>query len=110
MDELLFIETIKIVNLIRQSNYEELKQKGYLEKINVADIQDILNNYGGIISEVVEKEYKGSFEYIRIKNSDVYKTYVDFVINGERSDLTLICDIYVCNNIYKAIIDDIHAL
>ena len=111
MDELLFIETIKIVELIQQSKYTELEKKGYLEKINAVDIKNILDDYGGVINEVVENEYRKSFQYIKINNSDIYKTYVDFVIDGKRSDLTLICDIYVCNNrMYKVIIDDVHVL
>lgn len=111
MDELLFIETIKIVDLIQQSKYMELEEKGHLEKINETILKNILDDYGGVINEVVENEYRKSFQYIKINNSDVYKTYVDFVIDGERSDLTLICDIYVCNNsIYKVIIDDVHVL
>lgn len=111
MDELLFIETIKVVDLIQRSKYLEMEEEGYLAKINEANLKNILDDYGGIIDEIVEIEYRKSFQYIKINNSDIYKTYVDFVIDGERSDLTLICDIYVCNNsIYKVIIDDVHVL
>ena len=49
--------------------------------------------------------------YIETFNQDILKTYLDLMIDGERSDLTIICEIETddCGNV-KIAIEDLHVL
>lgn len=110
MNEILFKESIKIVKLIYNNEFKKINSLGYCKKINVDDIQKILYEYGGILDEVDEEKYKEFFEYIEVNNAKKYITYLDLFIDGERSDLTLLCEIYVNDNDIKVIIDDLHVM
>ena len=86
MEELLFNLSFDIVKCIQEERY---------------DVLDI----------VQKEEYLKSIQYIKINNQDIFKTYLDLMIDGERSDLTIICEIETddCGNV-KIAIEDLHVL
>ena len=96
--------------ILTEKKYKVLQNNGYIKNISVQSIKDILKNYGGVISNVDEKIYKKYFRYIKIKNEERYVTYLDFIIDGQRSDLTLICEITFLDNDVLTIIEDLHVL
>lgn len=51
-------------------------------------------------------------DLIKITNRPVYVLYFDLWVNGEKSDLPLICEIEIdkLNNIVRFEIDDIHVM
>lgn len=70
-----------------------------------------MDDYGGKLDIVCKEEYLKSFQYIKINDKDIYITYLDLMIDGERSDLTIMCEIEVDD--YRntnAVIEDLHAL
>ena len=111
MNQLLFDASIKIVKYIQSNNYNKLNEMNCLERVSEECIINILKNYGGILDVVHEHEYMKYFQYIQIKNQNRFMTYLDMIIDGERSDLTLICEIELENDrIVKILVDDLHVL
>ncbi|MBQ8940457.1 MAG: hypothetical protein IJ062_01380 [Firmicutes bacterium] len=110
MDELLFRHALNIVKLLREKKYNELQERGCIKNISANSINFILEDYGGEFSEIDEDEYKKFFRYIKVKNIECYVTYLDLIIDNQRSDLTLICEISICGDDIKTVIDDLHVL
>lgn len=111
MNQLLFDASIKIVKYIQSNNYNKLNEMNCLERVSEECIINILKDYGGILDVVNEHEYMKYFQYIQIKNQNRFMTYLDMIIDGERSDLTLICEIELENDrIVKILVDDLHVL
>lgn len=111
MNQLLFDASIKIVKYIQSNNYNKLNEMNCLKRVSKECIINILKDYGGILDVVNEQEYIKYFQYIQIKNQNRFKTYLDMIIDGERSDLTLICEIELENDrVVKILIDDLHVL
>lgn len=111
MNQLLFDASIKIVKYIQSNNYNKLSEMNCLERVSKECIINTLKDYGGILDVVNEQEYIKYFQYIQIKNQNRFKTYLDMIIDGERSDLTLICEIELENDrVVKILIDDLHVL
>jgi hypothetical protein len=112
LDEILLNEMIKIINKIKENQYDKLQEQGYLKHVSKDEIIEELKSYGGIITNVSNNDYKKSLQYMNIDNINKYKVFLDFWINNERSDLTLVCDILLDHNmnILKAAIEEIHVL
>lgn len=111
MKQLLFSAALKVIKYIQSNNYIELEKMQCLEKISEECISKTLKDYGGKLDVVNELEYMKYFQYIRLKDQNKYMTYLDMIIDGERSDLTLICEIELEDNrVQKIIIDDLHVL
>ena len=111
MKQLLFDAILKVIKYIQSNNYIELEKMQCLEKISEECISNTLKDYGGKLDVVNEQEYMKYFQYIRLKDQNKYMTYLDMIIDGERSDLTLICEIELEDNrVQKIIIDDLHVL
>lgn len=111
MNQLLFDASTKIVKYIQSNNYNKLNEMNCLKRVSKECIINILKDYGGILDVVNEQEYIKYFQYIQIKNQNRFKTYLDMIIDGERSDLTLICEIELENDrVVKILIDDLHVL
>ena len=110
MDELLFDHSLNIVKLLKEKNYNKLQESGCIKNISINSINFILEDYGGEFSEIDEDEYKKFFRYIKVKDTECYVTYLDLIIDDRRSDLTLICEISVCGDDIKIVIDDLHVL
>ncbi|MBD5544702.1 MAG: hypothetical protein HDR01_10825 [Lachnospiraceae bacterium] len=111
MNELLFNATLNVLKCIQEGKYIKLKNMQCLEKVSEKYINGVLKDYGGTLDAINEKEYMKDFQYIQIRNQNKYMTYLDMIIDGERSDLTLICEIEVIHNkVIKVIVDDIHVL
>lgn len=110
--KVLLHEIIQIINNIRESKYEELKNKGMLINITENEIKKELDEYGGILTEATIDEYGEALDIIRIDDTNTYKVYMDFWINGIRSDLTIICDMTIndMGKIVNSRIEDIHVL
>lgn len=111
IEETLFNETFVIVSKIAASKYKELELEGKLKRISTENILDELTVCGGNI-DFNEKEYRDSFEYMQITNTNRFMTYLDLWIDDERSDLTLICEIELdeTGNIRSSVIEDLHVL
>lgn len=112
IEDVLLKEIINIMYLIKDRRYSELVKENHLTKETEERIVDEINLYGGEITSVDVTEYKRSFQYMRINNTNEYKVYLDFWIDNERSDLTLICDIELGldNRIINSTIDEVHVL
>ena len=79
--------------------------------LNKQTLINTLKDYGGILDAVKEQEYMKYFQYIQIKNQNRFMTYLDMIIDGERSDLTLTCEIELKNDrVVKILVDDLHVL
>ena len=111
-EEILLNEMVSIINRIKDMRYDELLKEGYLETLTKDEIIAEINIYGGNITKTDIIQYKKSFQYIRINNTDEYKVFLDFWIDNERSDLTLVCNIELDsnNNIINSVIDEVHVL
>ena len=111
MNQLLFDASIKIVKYIQSNNYNKLNKMNCLERVSEEYIINTLKDYGGMLDVVNEQEYMKYFQYIQIKNQNSFMTYLDMIIDGERSDLTLICEIELENDrVVKILVDDLHVL
>lgn len=111
MEELLFQISFDIVKCIQENRFEELETQGCLKRISKMYIRNVLDDYGGKLDIVSKEEYLKSFQYIKINNKDIYITYLDLMIDGERSDLTIINEIEVDSyRNAKAVIDELHVL
>jgi hypothetical protein len=111
MNQLLFDASIKIVKYIQSNNYNKLNKMNCLERVSEEYIINTLKDYGGMLDVVNEQEYMKYFQYIQIKNQNRFMTYLDMIIDGERSDLTLICEIELENDrVVKILVDDLHVL
>ncbi|KEH93782.1 DUF7668 domain-containing protein [Clostridium botulinum] len=110
--KVLLHEIIQIINNIRESKYQELKKRGMLINITEDEIKKELDEYGGILTEATIDEYGEALDIIRIDDTNTYKVYMDFWINGIRSDLTIICDMTIndMGKIVNSCIEDIHVL
>lgn len=109
MDDLLFYASLNILECIQKGDYNELKKLHCLERISEEDIIKVLEEYGGTLEPVKEEKYRKTFQWLQMQNK--YLTYLDLIIDGERSDLTLICEIELENEkVVKAIVDDLHVL
>ena len=111
MNQLLFDASIKIVKYIQSNNYNKLNKMNCLERVSEEYIINTLKDYGGMLDVVNEQEYMKYFQYIQIKNQNRFMTYLDMIIDGERSDLTLTCEIELENDrVVKILVDDLHVL
>ena len=111
MNELLFDTSLDVIKCIQKGRYDSLEKQQCLEQVSKEYIEKTIEDYGGVLDVVNEAEYLKSFQYIKIKNQDKYMTYLDLIIDGERSDLTLICEIEIINNrVVKIIVNDLHIL
>ena len=111
MNQLLFDASIKIVIYIQSNNYNKLNEMNCLERVSEECIINTLKDYGGILDAVNEQEYMKYFQYIQIKNQNRFMTYLDMIIDGETSDLTLTCEIELKNDrVVKILVDDLHVL
>ncbi|MBE6069615.1 MAG: hypothetical protein E7211_18285 [Clostridium lundense] len=65
----------------------------------------------GLITMPPNSEFE-KLDLINITNRPVYVLHFDLWVNGEKSDLTLICEIEIdkLNNIVRFEIDDIHVM
>ncbi|WP_242845988.1 DUF7668 domain-containing protein [Clostridium novyi] len=83
-----------------------------LINITEDEIKKELDEYGGILTEATIDEYGEALDIIRIDDTNTYKVYMDFWINGIRSDLTIICDMTIndMGKIVNSCIEDIHVL
>ncbi|KEH85356.1 DUF7668 domain-containing protein [Clostridium novyi] len=110
--KVLLHEIIQIIDNIRESKYQELKKRGMLINITEDEIKKELDEYGGILTEATIDEYGEALDIIRIDDTNTYKVYMDFWINGIRSDLTIICDMTIndMGKIVNSCIEDIHVL
>ena len=109
---LLFTKNIEIINCIAIGDYTKLRNDGCLKFITKSDIISILEEYGGDVSTVDEK-YNGRYRFVQCKNKNMFITFADLIIDGKVSDLTLICEISVSedmNSIENTIIEDLHVL
>lgn len=111
MNQLLFDASIRIVKYIQSNNYKKLNEMNCLERVSEEYIINTLKDYGGILDVVNEQEYMKYFQYIQINHSNRFMTYLDIIIDGKRSDLTLICEIEIENDrVVKNLVDDLHVL
>ena len=111
MNKLLFDTSLDVIKCIQEGRYDSLEKKQCLKKVSKEHIEKTIRDYGGVLDIVNEAEYLESFQYVKIKNQDKYMTYLDLIIDGEKSDLTLICEIEIINNrVIKIIVDDLHVL
>lgn len=110
IETLLYERTISIVNCIAMNNYELLEKKGCLKRFSKNDIIFALSEYGGTISFVEKEDYNGRFDCYKCPN-DIYETEFDLIIDESLSDLTLICEFKVVNDvILSEVLTDIHVL
>ena len=110
IETLLYERTIFIVNCIAMNNYELLAEKGCLNKFSKYDILKVLKEYGGTASYVEKEDYHGRYDCYKCPN-DIYETEFDLIINESLSDLTLMCEFKVVNDvIIFEVITDIHVL
>ena len=108
---MLFNLSFNIVKSIQEERYDDLEMQGCLKKTSKEYLKNVLADYGGELDSVQKEEYLKSFQYIKINNQDIFMTYLDLMIDGERSDLTIICEIKLdnCGNV-KVVIEDLHVL
>lgn len=110
IETLLYERTVSIVNCIAMNNYELLEKKGCLKRFSKNDIIFALSEYGGTISFVEKEDYNGRFDCYKC-NNDIYETEFDLIIDESLSDLTLICEFKVVNDvILSEVLTDIHVL
>ncbi|MBO5353523.1 MAG: hypothetical protein J6A77_09515 [Lachnospiraceae bacterium] len=111
MEELLFVASLDIVKCIQEERYDDLEKRGCLKKNSKEYLRNVLDDYGGVLDIVQKEEYLNSFQYVKMNNQDIFMTYLDLMIDGERSDLTIICEIELnkCGEV-KVIIEDLHVL
>lgn len=111
MRDILFCASLKVAKCIQTGDFDMLNSMNCLKKVSQEYIVSVLNDYGGILNPIIDEEYKKYFQYIQIKNQDVYVTYLDMIINGERSDLTLVCEIELDKDeIVQIIVEDMHVM
>lgn len=112
LNEILLYEMIKIINSIKENQYDKLEEHGYLQHINKGEIIQELKTYGGTVTTPGYNDYKRALQYMNINNTNKYKVFLEFWINDERSDLTLVCDILLDEdmNIIESTIEEIHVL
>lgn len=112
LEKKLLDEMIKIINCIKENQYDTLEKDGYLMHLSKEEIAEELRVYGGEISATDYNDYEKSFQYMNIKDTNIYKAYLEFWIDNVQSDLTLICDIFVDQDmsIIKSTIEDVHVL
>lgn len=121
-DEILFDASLEVVDLLSKKDYDQLKRRGYFEKISAEDAEEIISGYseineldGGImpLTEKVIQGYRKYFDLIASSDGKTYWAHLDLYIgdDDERSDLTLILEIEVENDkITKITIEDIHVM
>ena len=112
IEDILLNEMVKIIDRIKDIRYDELIKAGYLRTISKDAIIDEIKMYGGNITGTDITQYKKSFQYMKINYTNEYKVFLDFWIDDERSDLTLVCNIELDfnNNIINSVIDEVHVL
>lgn len=111
MKEVLFSASLKVARCIQTGDFETLYNMQSLKKVSQEYMVNVLNDYGGKINPIIDEEYEKFFHYIQINNQDVYMTYLDMIIDGERSDLTLVCEIELDKDeIKQVIVEDIHIM
>lgn len=111
MRDTLLCASLKIAKCIQTGDFDMLNSMNCLKKVSQEYIDGVLNDYGGMLNPIIDEEYEKYFQYIQIKNQDVYMTYLDMIIDGERSDLTLICEIELDKDeIVQIIVEDIHVM
>lgn len=112
IENILLNEIVKIIDRIKDMRYDELIKEGYLRTISKDAIIDEIKIYGGNITDTDITEFKKSFQYMKINNTNEYKVFLDFWIDDERSDLTLVCNIELDsnNNIINSVIEEVHVL
>jgi len=111
MRDTLLCASLKVAKCIQTGDFDMLNSMNCLKKVSQEYIVDVLNDYGGMLNPIIDDEYEKNFQYIQIKNQDVYMTYLDMIIDGERSDLTLICEIELDKDeIVQIIVEDIHIM
>ena len=82
-----------------------------LKRVAKECIINTLKDYGRILDVVNEQEYMKYFQYIQINALNRFMIYLNMIIDGERSNLTFICEIELDNDrIVKIIVDDLHVL
>lgn len=109
---LLFAKTIEIINCIAISDYTKPANEVYFNKITKNDIVSIIEDYGGNVS-LVDESYVGRFRVVRCKKKNTFITFADLIIDNKISDLTLICEMSVSDNmdtVESATIEDLHVL
>ncbi|MBE6066245.1 MAG: hypothetical protein E7211_00895 [Clostridium lundense] len=92
----------------------ENKQNGRLSEEEISRAIYEYSRYWdieGLITMPPKSEFE-KLDLIKITYPPVYVLHFDLWINGEKSDLTLICDIEIdkFNNIVRFEIDDIHVM
>ncbi|MDF2881041.1 MAG: hypothetical protein K0R54_1598 [Clostridiaceae bacterium] len=108
---------IRLIKNLANKNYEQIiidKQNGRLSEEDI--IQSIYKysedwNIEALITMPPKNEFD-KLDLIKITHSPEYVLHFDLWINGEKSDLTLICEIEVdqLDNIIRFEIDDIHVM
>ena len=109
---LLFVKTIEIIYYIATADYPKLEEGGYLKEVTKNDIVSAIEDYGGVVS-LVDERYIGRFRFVRCKKKNTFITFADLIIDNKISDLTLICEMTISDNlntIESAIIEDLHVL
>ena len=109
--ETLFQEAVYVTQQIVLGQYDELEQQGKLRSQRREDILRELSDYGGQLTQAGIDDYRTSFDYIGIDNTNRYMVYLDFWIDNSRSDLTLVFEIGLDENkVVFSWIEDIHVL
>ncbi len=111
-ESVLFNEIASIMRDIVTGKIDELEKQGKLGPMTSEDILRELSGYGGQLTEASIDDYRTSFDYIGIDNTNRYMVYLDFWIDRVRSDLTLICEIGIDERggIEFSYVEDIHVL
>ena len=111
MRDILFCASLKVAKCIQTGDFDMLNSMNCLKKVSQEYIVSVLSDYGGMLNTIIDEEYKKYFQYIQIKNQDVYMTYLDMIIDEERSDLTLVCEIKLDKDeIVQINVEDIHVM
>jgi hypothetical protein len=107
----------ELINNLVNKDYRKIIENKQNGRLSEEEISRTIYEYSeywnteGLITMPPKSEFE-KLDLIKITNQPVYILHFDLWVNGEKSDLTLICEIEIdeLNNVVRFEIDDLHVM
>lgn len=107
----------ELINNFVNKDYRKIIENKQNGRLSEEEISRTIYEYSeywnteGLITMPPKSEFE-KLDLIKITNQPVYILHFDLWVNGEKSDLTLICEIEIdkLNNVVRFEIDDLHVM
>jgi hypothetical protein len=95
-------------NLINKE-YDFIYQSGMSGEYTAQEIEDFINEYGGVLTDPPDEDYE-NIEIYEIDDEPEYVIEYELWVDNEKSDLTLSATIRIEENEETITIDNIHVM